>query len=127
MNNYSAGVQFPLFYEHIFNYGSTASITITAALSIHLREKGFDISLAHTLEAVNLARTLATLRGFDIPGIDIIIEACTAVYNIETKVSMDDLIRTAFVGLARVKSYCLETKLIADFRKEVNEYKLGNY
>ncbi|MBP7541465.1 MAG: hypothetical protein KA802_16210 [Saprospiraceae bacterium] len=129
LNNYSAGVQFPLFYEHIYRYGSSAPITITAALSIYMRKAGYDISLAHTLEAVNLSQTLASLRGFDMPGINEIMEACKSVYNIESKISMSQLIHEAFIGndQGEVPVNLNEQALIADFRATVKECKFEKY
>ncbi|MFZ1357448.1 MAG: DUF5682 family protein, partial [Saprospiraceae bacterium] len=129
LNNYSAGVQFPLFYEHIYRYGSSAPITITAALSIYMRKAGYDISLAHTLEAVNLSQTLASLRGFDMPGINEIMEACKSVYNIESKISMSQLIHEAFIGndQGEVPVNLNEQALIADFKAAVKECKFEKY
>lgn len=129
LNDYASGVEYPLYYEHIFDYGSSAPITITAALSISLRKKGYDISLAHTLESVNLAQTLANMRGWDLPGIDTILEACIAVYNLDQKSNMELLVREAFIGnqLGTVPVDLNNQALINDFETRIKQNKLQKY
>lgn len=129
LNNYGAGIEFPKYYEHIYLYGSGAPITITSTLSSLLRKKGYDISLAHTLEAVNLAQTLATLRGWEIPDISTIIESCSAVYNLEQKPNLQSLIQEAFIGndLGSVPVNTENQALIQDFWIKIKEAKLFKY
>lgn len=129
LNDYGAGIEFPKYYEQIYLYGSGASITITSTLSSMLRKKGYDISLAHTLEAVNLAQTLATMRGWDIPDIATIIESCSAVYNIEQLPNLQSLIKEAFIGndLGSVPVNTENQALIQDFWIKVKEAKLFKY
>lgn len=129
LNDYASGVEYPLYYEHIFDYGSSAPITITAALSINLRKRGYDISLAHTLESVNLAQTLANMRGWDLPGIDTIIEACIAVYNLDQKSNIESLVKEAFIGnqLGMVPVDLNNQALISDFESRLKQLKLQKY
>ncbi len=129
INQYEAGVKYPLYYEHIFDYGASAPVTITSALSLHLRKKGYDISLAHTLESVNLAQTLANMRGTDIPGIDIIVEACSAVYGLDQKFRTDALLAEGLIGntLGEVPVNITNQALIVDFQRKIKDYKLKKY
>lgn len=129
LNHYNAGVPYPLFYEHLFRYKEKATITITAALTIYLRTKGYDISPAHTIEAVTLAQTMAQLRGFSQPGIQIIIEACNAVYNLDAKGFDRRLIEEAFIGekTGKVPVNTVNQALIADFEKLVKQYSLKTW
>lgn len=129
INHYDAGVQYPLYYEHIFEYGASAPVTITSSLSLHLRKKGYDISLAHTLESVNLAQTLANLRSTDIPGIDTIIEACSAVYGLDQKFKTDELLKEGLIGdtLGEVPVNITNQALIVDFERKIKDCKLKKY
>ncbi|MCO6461058.1 MAG: hypothetical protein J5I59_06615 [Saprospiraceae bacterium] len=129
LDDYGAGIEYPKYYEHIFDYGASAPITITSALSVYLRGQGYDISLAHTLESVNLARTLGNLRGWDIPGIDTIIEACVAVYNLDQLSDPENIIKEAFIGndLGSVPLNLQNQALINDFENSTKACKLSKY
>lgn len=66
-SGYGAGIEFPGWYEHIFHHpkdDGTAWITKAAKI---LRDKHFDISVAHVIDAVKLAQALTKIRNLHIP------------------------------------------------------------
>lgn len=66
---YGAGVQSPSWYQLLHDFPANAVERWMATAAILLREGGFDASPALATEGVALARTLATLRNHELPGI----------------------------------------------------------
>lgn len=67
--NYGAGIRAPGWYDHLWHYpddDGTRWLTLVASL---LRSKNIDISVAHVIEAVRLASSLASLRSLPRPGL----------------------------------------------------------
>ncbi|MCA9839029.1 MAG: hypothetical protein KC422_19090 [Trueperaceae bacterium] len=82
---YGAGVASPAWYQHLWEQGDErissaqfASIWLTK-VSGFLREQGFAISSAHTIETVRLAEALAALREQTYPGLPELMEATQTV------------------------------------------------
>lgn len=67
---YGAGVKSPSWYQLLYDFPETAVDRWMATAAILLREEGFDASPAMATEGVGLARTLATLRNHELPGIE---------------------------------------------------------
>ncbi len=66
---YGAGVASPNWYKLLFDFSGNATQRWMATAAKLLREEGFDASPAMATEGVQLARTLATLRDHELPGI----------------------------------------------------------
>ena len=85
-SGYGAGVVSPGWYEHLWRVrrsgmGSTdSSIRWLTRVARFLREKDFDVSSAHIIEAVRLAESLAAMRGRPLPGLDEFSEACRSIF-----------------------------------------------
>lgn len=79
LTGYGAGVISPAWYELLFaERQDTVSIWMVRAARL-LREEGLSASSAHVIEAVRLAKTLASLREMLMPGMDELYEAAATV------------------------------------------------
>ena len=72
---YGAGVQSPSYYRLLFDFPTNATDRWMATAAKLLRAEDYDASPALATEGVALARTLATLRGHERPGISELEEA----------------------------------------------------
>lgn len=78
-SGYGAGILSPGWYQHLWHHpddDGTRWMALTAAL---FRENGLDTSVAHVVEAVRLANTLAGLRGYSKAGLEELNEATLSV------------------------------------------------
>jgi hypothetical protein len=78
---YGAGNRAPFYYQRAYDCGgdfTRATLLTLIEFTDHLREKGFEASLSHTIDAFNLARTLADIRGKGAPGLDEVRESTRA-------------------------------------------------
>lgn len=78
-SGYGAGITSPGWYHHVFLHPDDDGSLWLSHVAAVLRQEGFDISVAHVLEAVRLARTLAALRGLEHPSLSEFNEAVTTV------------------------------------------------
>lgn len=79
-SGYRSGVVSPAWYELLFSQknkkgGDGAATHWMIQVARLFRAADLDASSAHVIEAIRLARTLATLRGLSVPGIDELKEA----------------------------------------------------
>lgn len=80
-SGYGAGIDFPGWYSHIFHHrNDDGTRWITKAAKI-LREKHFDISVAHVIDAVRLANSLAKIRGLSVPSPNEFNDAMVSVFS----------------------------------------------
>lgn len=78
-SGYGAGINSPGWYHHMFLHpDDDGTLWLTHVASV-LRQQGYDISVAHVMEAVRLARTLAALRQQEHPSLAEFNEAVTTV------------------------------------------------
>jgi hypothetical protein len=78
-SGYGAGIHSPGWYDHIWNYpedDGTRWMSLVAGL---FREKQMDVSVAHVMEAVRLAQSLAALRQLPRTGLEELNEATLSV------------------------------------------------
>ena len=78
-SGYGAGIESPGWYHHLWKHpkdNGTRWIVMVAKL---LRKKQMDVSVAHVIEAVRLAETLAILRNLHKPGLEEMNEAVLTV------------------------------------------------
>lgn len=76
---YGAGIGSPGWYDHIWNYPTDDGTRWMAKVAKLFREQQMDISVAHVIEAVRLAESLASLRGLSKAGLDELNEATLSV------------------------------------------------
>ena len=79
-SGYGSGVVSPAWYELLFSEKRAGGVGDAAThwmikVARLFRAEDLDASSAHVIEAIRLARTLATLRGLAVPGIDELKEA----------------------------------------------------
>jgi hypothetical protein len=84
-SGYGAGVESPGWYSFLWHHSSTSadaarlSTLWLARVAALLREKDFDVSSAHLIEAVRLVEALCALRGMPLPGLRELNEAIVGV------------------------------------------------
>jgi hypothetical protein len=78
-SGYGAGIHSPGWYEHIWTYPDDDGTRWMSKIAHLFRKKGMDTSVAHVIEAVRLAETLASLRGFPKAGLEELNEAALTV------------------------------------------------
>jgi hypothetical protein len=79
-SGYGAGVVSPAWYELLFSKRSNATVRWMTKAARLLRKEDLSASSAHSIEAVRLAETLATLRGRSIAGLDELEEAALSIF-----------------------------------------------
>jgi hypothetical protein len=78
-SGYGAGIASPGWYEHIWNYPNDDGTRWMAKVAQLFRSKQIDTSVAHVIEAVRLAESLASLRGLPKAGLEELNEATLSV------------------------------------------------
>ena len=78
-SGYGAGISSPGWYEHIWMYPKDDGTLWMAKVAKLFREKQMDTSVAHVIEAVRLAASLASLRHFHKAGLEELNEATLSV------------------------------------------------
>lgn len=78
-SGYGAGITAPGWYDYRWNNPDDNGILWVSRVSDLLRQAGQDISVAHTIEVLRLARTVASLRGRATPNLEDYNEAIVAV------------------------------------------------
>lgn len=78
-SGYGAGIQSPGWYEHTWHHPTDDGTRWMSKVASLFRSKGMDTSVAHVIEAVRLAETLAVLRGFTKAGLEELNEATLSV------------------------------------------------
>jgi hypothetical protein len=78
-SGYGAGIPSPGWYEHIWDHPSDDGTRWMALVAKLFREQQQDTSVAHVMEAVRLANSLASLRHYSRPGLEELNEATLSV------------------------------------------------
>lgn len=78
-SGYGAGIGSPGWYEHIWHHPKDDGTRWMSNVARLFRKAGIDTSVAHVIEAVRLAETLASLRGFSKAGLEELNEATLSV------------------------------------------------
>jgi hypothetical protein len=76
---YGAGISSPGWYEHIWKHPKDDGTLWMANVAKLFREKQMDTSVAHVIEAVRLAESLASIRQLHKPGLEELNEATLSV------------------------------------------------
>ena len=88
-SGYGAGITSPGWYHHLWKYPNDNGTRWMIKVAKLLRKKNMDVSVAHVIEAVRLAETLAVLRNFSRPGLDEMNEAVLTVICHGESILMD--------------------------------------
>lgn len=78
-SGYGAGIESPGWYHHIWNYPNDDGTRWMANIAQLFRSKQMDTSVAHIIEAVRLAESLASLRNLNKAGLEELNEATQSV------------------------------------------------
>src|SRR6185312_8320666 len=78
-SGYGAGINSPGWYEHLWHYPNDDGTRWMARVAKLFRENQMDTSVAHVIEAVRLAESLASLRGLPKAGLEELNEATLSV------------------------------------------------
>jgi len=78
-SGYGAGILSPGWYEHIWHYPNDDGTRWMAKVAKLFRSKQMDTSVAHVIEAVRLAESLASLRNLSKAGLEELNEATLSV------------------------------------------------
>lgn len=101
-NGYGAGINSPGWYEHIWHFPNDDGTLWMAKVAKLFREKQMDTSVAHVIEAVRLAGSLAALRNLSKAGLEELNEATLSVLcngeSILMQLVHDDLIVSNKIG-----------------------------
>ncbi|SFD01985.1 hypothetical protein SAMN05518672_10169 [Chitinophaga sp. CF118] len=101
-SGYGAGIHSPGWYEHIWQFPHDDGTQWMAKVARLFREKQMDTSVAHIIEAVRLAQSLAALRERHRPGLEELNEATLSVLcngeSVLMKLIHDELIVSNKIG-----------------------------
>ncbi len=101
-SGYGAGIESPGWYEHIWHYPKDDGTIWMSKVAQLFRKNGMDTSVAHVIEAVRLAETLASLRGLSKAGLEELNEATLTVLcngeSILLQLIQDELIVSNKIG-----------------------------
>ncbi len=78
-SGYGAGIQSPGWYEHTWSFPKDDGTRWMAKVATLLRKNQMDTSVAHVIEGVRLAESLASLRKFSKAGLEELNEAALSV------------------------------------------------
>lgn len=78
-SGYGAGIASPGWYEHVWHHPHDDGTRWMAKVAALFRKQNMDTSVAHVIEAVRLAESLAALRGFSKAGLEELNEATLSV------------------------------------------------
>jgi hypothetical protein len=79
ISGYGAGIWSPGWYEHVWNHPNDDGSRWMAKVAELFRKANMDTSVAHVIEAVRLAESLAALRGHSKAGLQELTEATLSV------------------------------------------------
>lgn len=78
-SGYGAGINSPGWYEHVWNHPADDGTRWMTKVAHLFRNNGMDTSVAHVIEAVRLAESLASLRNYAKAGLEELNEATLSV------------------------------------------------
>lgn len=101
-SGYGAGIESPGWYDHIWHYPADDGTRWMARVAQLFRTKQMDTSVAHVIEAVRLAESLASMRHLYKAGLDELNEATRTVLcngeSIQMQLITDELIVSNRIG-----------------------------
>ncbi len=101
-SGYGAGINSPGWYEHVWTYPKDDGTRWMTKVAHLFRKNGMDTSVAHVIEAVRLAESLASLRNYSKAGLEELNEATLSVLcngeNVLMKLIHDELIVSNKLG-----------------------------
>ncbi len=126
---YGAGNRAPFYYQRAYECGGDfkrATLLTLIDLTDHLRQKGFEASLSHTIDAFNLARTLADMREKAAPCLDEIAESVRACMLKGSAEAAEAMLWDAVIGrnVGRVSKSIGRGPLQEEFYQELGRRRI---
>lgn len=118
-SGYGAGIYSPGWYHHIYhNRKDDGALWLTMAAKV-LRKEGKDISVAHVMETLRLAQTLAALRCLPHPSLSEFNEAITTVMGFGDSIILEMVKKELIVSdrMGKVPKDVPKVPLLADIEK----------
>ncbi|RMF67606.1 MAG: hypothetical protein D6740_11675, partial [Alphaproteobacteria bacterium] len=128
-SGYGAGIVSPAWYDLLFRRRGDAPVRWMVRVARLMRDKGWDASAAHALEAVRLAETLAAMRGLALPGIEELKEAALSVMGEGRPVRLQLIEEQLVIGhkTGRIPADLPQPPLMADLLKSIKTARLTRY
>jgi hypothetical protein len=128
-SGYGAGVVSPAWYELLYHHRENATIYWMSKVAQLFKEEDLDTSAAHAIEATRLAQTLATIRGFALPGIQELSEAVTTIFSNGYESQLTLIEKKLIIGdkLGEVPASIPIVPLQQDLEKRIKKLKLTKY
>jgi hypothetical protein len=128
-SGYGAGIDYPGWYEHIWQHhhqNQALNETWLAKVANLLRKDGVDVSTASLIDAVRLADTLATLRGFQVPAIEEFNEAITTTFCFGDDIYLKLIRKKLLIGhrMGKVPVDAPKMALQQDFEQQLKTLRL---
>jgi hypothetical protein len=128
-SGYGAGIEYPGWYEHIWQHhhqNKALNETWLAKVANLLRDEGVDVSTASLIEAVRLADTLATMRGFQAPAIEEFNEAITTTFCFGDDIYLKLIRKKLLIGhrIGQVPVEAPKMALQQDFEQQLKMLRL---
>lgn len=118
-SGYGAGIASPGWYHYLWHHPEDDGTVWVSQAAQLFREKGMDISVAHVIETVRLARTTAALRNMPAPSLAEYNEAITTVMGFGDDILLQ-LIKEPLIisnGLGQVPDKVPKVPLLTDVEK----------
>ncbi len=128
-SGYGAGVVSPAWYELLYNDRPNATIHWMAKVAQLFQKEDLDTSSAHAIEATRLARTLATLRGLSLPGIEELSEAVVTVFCNGYETQLELIKQRLIIGtkMGQVPASIPIIPLQQNLEAQIKKLKLSKY
>jgi hypothetical protein len=126
-SGYGAGIMSPGWYHHVWEHPADDGTRWMTQVATLFREKGMDTSVAHVIESVRLAESLAALRGYSKPGLPEMNEAVNSIMcggdGMMMRLIQDALIVGNRIG--KVPDVVPQPPLQADIEKHAKTLRLA--
>ena len=125
-SGYGAGIYSPGWYEHVWNYPTDDGTRWMSLVAQLFRKNGMDTSVAHVIESVRLAGSLATMRQLSKAGLEELNEATLSVLCNGESIQLTLIGEELIVGnrLGEVPDNIPKPPLQVDIEKEQKRLRL---
>ncbi|MCQ2974872.1 MAG: DUF5682 family protein [Bacteroidales bacterium] len=125
-SGYGAGIISPGWYHHIFENQNDDGTLWLSKVANTLREKKFDISVAHVIDSLELAKASALLRNLHKPSLKEFDEAVISVMGFGDKEILNIVKEELTVSnrIGKVPNEVPKVPLLADFEKIQKQLKI---
>ncbi len=118
-SGYGAGIESPGWYDYLWHHPEDDGTLWVSHVASLLRQKGMDISVAHVIETVRLARATAALRSLPSPSLSEYNEAVTTVMGFGDDTLLQIVKESLIIGdrLGHVPNGVPKVPLLADVER----------